>query len=193
MNYTKNNLALSFDSTGNTDLTGLTYSWNFGDNQVSTLKNPSHNYSVSGTYNVSLTVTDSFGASSEATASVVLAGDTAIYTFCNSGQQDRTGTSLEMDFTVDGKISFSLHHDARDPFSNQPNLCECKQLEPSKKTNFVNVTINGQWPRYIYFSYQSNIDGKYPLLYGAVGTEPYLVINPGNLYHQYNCSQLKFK
>ncbi|MDO9182177.1 MAG: PKD domain-containing protein [Bacteriovorax sp.] len=197
INYTKSNLQVNFNSTDpqNSSATGLTYSWNFGDGQLTNtaFKTLSHNYAQAGTYNVSLTVTDSFGASAEATASVVLAGDTAIYTFCNSGQQDRTGASLEMDFIVDGKISFSLHHDARDPFSNQPNICECKQLELSKKTNFVNVTINGQWPRYIYFSYQSNIDGKYPLLYGAVGTEPYLVINPGNLYQQFNCSQLIYK
>ncbi len=35
---------------------GLTYSWNFGDNQTSTQPNPSHPYTTCGTYNVCLNI-----------------------------------------------------------------------------------------------------------------------------------------
>lgn len=74
INYTKTNLAVNFDSTDpqNPTVAGLTYSWNFGDGQTgnTTSKTLSHNYSVAGTYNVSLAVTDSFGASD--TASVIV-------------------------------------------------------------------------------------------------------------------------
>ncbi len=44
----------------NTDDT-LTYSWDFGDNTTNTTQNPTHVYAAAGTYNVTLTVTDSFG------------------------------------------------------------------------------------------------------------------------------------
>jgi PKD repeat protein len=38
-----------------------TWSWNFGDNSISSDQNPTHVYSTPGTYNVSLTVTNSAG------------------------------------------------------------------------------------------------------------------------------------
>ena len=38
------------------------WSWNFGDSTTSTLQNPSHTYSNSGTYSVSLTVTNTNGS-----------------------------------------------------------------------------------------------------------------------------------
>jgi PKD repeat protein len=37
------------------------YNWDFGDGSTSTASNPMHTYTVSGTFNVSLTVTDNFG------------------------------------------------------------------------------------------------------------------------------------
>lgn len=39
--------------------------WNFGDGAVSTLQNPTHTYTTSGTYNVSLQVTNSLGVDTE--------------------------------------------------------------------------------------------------------------------------------
>ncbi|MHA1720604.1 MAG: PKD domain-containing protein [Promethearchaeota archaeon] len=39
----------------------LSYLWNFGDDTTSTLQNPTHVYTTSGTYTVSLTVTDANG------------------------------------------------------------------------------------------------------------------------------------
>jgi PKD repeat protein len=43
------------------------WSWNFGDYSTSTLQNPSHTYTDDGVYNVSLTVTDNYGVSTEIT------------------------------------------------------------------------------------------------------------------------------
>lgn len=51
------NIRFTNSSTGN----GLTYLWKFGDGTGSTLANPSHQYSNSGTYSVSLIVTSSIG------------------------------------------------------------------------------------------------------------------------------------
>ncbi|MBI4197851.1 MAG: PKD domain-containing protein, partial [Chloroflexi bacterium] len=59
--YTGQALApITFDGTGSSDPEGqpLTYSWDFGDGQSGTGASPSHAYAVSGTYLVSLTVTD---------------------------------------------------------------------------------------------------------------------------------------
>jgi len=39
--------------------------WNFGDGTTSTIQNPSHTYSSSGTYDVSLTISNSTGSNSE--------------------------------------------------------------------------------------------------------------------------------
>lgn len=39
----------------------ISWSWDFGDGETSTSQNPSHVYSIAGTYSVSLTVTNSYG------------------------------------------------------------------------------------------------------------------------------------
>ena len=43
----------------------VSWSWNFGDGDSSTVQNPQHTYSVSGTYTVTLTVTNPYGSDSE--------------------------------------------------------------------------------------------------------------------------------
>ncbi len=52
-NFNANNLSVSFT---NTSTNASTYSWSFGDGGTSTSANPSHTYSVSGTYQVKLVV-----------------------------------------------------------------------------------------------------------------------------------------
>ena len=74
INYTKNNLVVNFDSTDPEDpsVTGLIYSWNFGDGQSAntTSKTLPHAYTQAGTYNVSLTVTDESGAINSTSVSI---------------------------------------------------------------------------------------------------------------------------
>ena len=59
-------LAVSFSSANSFDPEGqaLTYTWTFGDGSTSREANPAHTYSSGGTYNVTLVVKDSAGASS---------------------------------------------------------------------------------------------------------------------------------
>ncbi|MGS0685683.1 PKD domain-containing protein [Nakamurella sp. GG22] len=69
-----NALAVQFDSSGSTASDGATIasqSWTFGDGGTSTLPNPSHTFTAAGTYNVTLTVTDSQGATSAAATQAV--------------------------------------------------------------------------------------------------------------------------
>lgn len=56
------NLTVNFNNTSSMSSGSLTtYQWNFGDNTTSSLQNPSHSYSVQGTYTVSLIVGSSKG------------------------------------------------------------------------------------------------------------------------------------
>ena len=80
---------LSTTSPG-TDLTSISFLWNFGDGQTSTSVSPTHVYANPGTYDVTLTVTNSIGCVDSITKQVtVVAPPTAtinypISLFCNS-------------------------------------------------------------------------------------------------------------
>ena len=58
----------------NASLNADSYSWDFGDGETSTEMSPSHTYASDGTYNVSLTATNS-GGSAEASESLELASE----------------------------------------------------------------------------------------------------------------------
>jgi len=66
---------ITFDGSDSFDPDGsiVSYEWTFGDGNVGTGMNPTHTYGVSGTYNVSLKVTDNEGASnfSDTTATII--------------------------------------------------------------------------------------------------------------------------
>ncbi len=73
------NVAINFSSAGSTDSNGTiaSYLWSFGDGATSTLANPSHAYTLAGSYTVNLTVTDNEGATgSNVTTATISAGST---------------------------------------------------------------------------------------------------------------------
>lgn len=81
--------AVSFSSDPSTDSDGTVtaWSWNFGDGATSQVRNPSHTFSSTGTYSVTLSVTDSDGAESAITKKqiqVAAAGaEVGIYSYPN--------------------------------------------------------------------------------------------------------------
>ena len=74
LSYDCDELVCDFDSSGTTDPDGTvaTYAWIFGDGATSNQANPAHTYQVSGTYTVSLTVTDNEGGTTTRTDSVTV-------------------------------------------------------------------------------------------------------------------------
>ncbi|MGC5224155.1 PKD domain-containing protein [Micromonospora sp. DT81.3] len=93
----KNGLSVSFDSDDSTTSGGATitgYAWSFGDGETSTQADPTHKYAASGTYTVTLTVTDSLGAvSSAATADVTVAHANPTASFTH----DAAGLTVSVD------------------------------------------------------------------------------------------------
>jgi PKD repeat protein len=85
----------------------VAWGWNFGDGQTSAQENPLHTYATSGTYQVTLTVTDANGQKASITHSVSVTANqppTASFTWDNSnggGEVDFNDTSTDPDGSVE--------------------------------------------------------------------------------------------
>lgn len=64
--------------------TPTSWSWSFGDGTLSTLQNPSHTYTTSGTYTVSLTASNYFGSNTSVRTGYISVGATPIVSFHGS-------------------------------------------------------------------------------------------------------------
>ena len=100
---------------------GLAFNWDFGDGATATGRAPSHSYTSVGTYTVSVSATDSNGATSAiASSTIVIAAATVIPIdsawLQNHGPApyhlDQAGATyqLQTDVTVDGTAFIVLNH-----------------------------------------------------------------------------------
>lgn len=104
-----NALSCTFDASGSTDSDGsvASYSWDFGDGNNGTGANPTHAYSLDGSYNVVLTVTDDKGATDTATAQVTVAGN-ASTPWINEIHYDNDGTDTNEGVEIAGQAGINL-------------------------------------------------------------------------------------
>lgn len=72
------NSSINFSSAGSNDPDGniVEYLWEFGDGQSSTQANPNHSYTIDGTFNVTLTVTDNDGAKASQSTTATISQST---------------------------------------------------------------------------------------------------------------------
>ena len=70
----KASLLVTFDSSASSDADGaiIGYSWDFMDGSFSAEANPSHEFTVPGTYLVTLTVTDDQGAEASSVVTITV-------------------------------------------------------------------------------------------------------------------------
>jgi len=61
------------DNSSDTDGSIMTWAWDFGDGNTSSVQNPTHSFAAAGTYIVTLTITDDAGASDTDSASITVA------------------------------------------------------------------------------------------------------------------------
>ena len=71
--FVTSDLGVTFTNTSTGGEGTMTYLWDFGDEQTSTVQSPSHSYASAGTYTVLMTVTDSLGVVSSRSASITVA------------------------------------------------------------------------------------------------------------------------
>lgn len=69
------NVAIGFSGTASGGVPPYSYAWNFGDGTQGTGQTSPHSYASSGTYNVSLTVTDASKAEASASAQATIAAE----------------------------------------------------------------------------------------------------------------------
>ncbi len=147
----------------NTSQGGNSYNWDFGDGQTSTEKNPVHTYNAPGTYNVSLTVTNSCGATTlQQTVVVVTVGanevswlkEFRLFPNPNAGQfrVEMSGTpSHNLEFAVFNKLGQIISSEIVDfsagtlskafDLSNMPSAVYTLRIQTDAEAKYVKVVV----------------------------------------------------
>jgi PKD repeat protein len=145
--------------------TPTSWAWTFGDGKASSSRNPMHTYAAGGTYTVSLTVTNTFGVSSQTSQFVTVSlgsAPQADFTFQSSGLNvafldASTGnpTSWLWDF---GDGASSTAQNPRHPYTSagtyNVTLTVANAAGSSSKTKLVTVSQGD--PPVADFTFQAN-------------------------------------
>ena len=104
-------LTISFTNTSSGD--NLSYNWNFGDGQTSTLQNPTHTFQA-GAWEVTLTVTNENG--SDTTSSTIVALP------ASDNEQQQNGQQQQQQQQQSQQESFNEQNPGFNAGSGPPNL-----------------------------------------------------------------------
>ncbi|RLG19847.1 hypothetical protein DRN74_06315, partial [Candidatus Micrarchaeota archaeon] len=138
----------------------VSYFWNFGDGNTSSNPNPSHTYGRSGTYTVTLIVTDDNGGQSSVEITVTVPNILPIAGFSYSPRNVTTARSVTFDggspysYDKDGYIvNWSWDFDGNGIIDAYGSIVTHLYSSPGNYTVILNVTDNdGGWD-----TYQKNI------------------------------------
>lgn len=129
------------------------WSWDFGDGNEADTASPSHTYASSGSYNVSLTTTDSTGLSSTAQKTVTVTDSTIALTLQRS-VRTRTGSTIvdlrwtgasgELDLFRDGQLVETVANTGsyRDRFNSQASTVTYKICIAGTDVCSAELTVN---------------------------------------------------
>jgi PKD repeat protein len=104
------NQRLNFNAVAQYGVPDYSWHWDFGDEETSTEQNPTHIYTKSGTYIVTLTLRDGFGQTSTDTIEVVVENDNPVL---SKDKVQWTGSGA-----LDDTFTFSVHY--IDPDGDKP-------------------------------------------------------------------------
>ncbi len=194
-------LSCSFtDTSSDSDGSIVSRAWTFGDGGASTVTNPSHAYGASGTYIVSLTVTDNGGATDAASQNVTVSttgGNPIVLSVTTRTQGPWTYADLvwtESDgglmnvfvnggsvtqTTDDGSYSYRVGRSPSGSFSYQ--VCD---NEDSACSNVVNVSYlvgNGHPASALGVPVETTVLGAYPNPFNPSSTIRYALAERGQV------------
>jgi PKD repeat protein len=109
-------LSVKFSSTANGGAPPYSYSWNFGDGDVSTLAAPTHIFNITGTYPVVLTVTDGASTVCKAYVNVTVTSPPALTSEASGSPLSGTiPLTVQFSSTPSGGVApYSYHWDLGD-------------------------------------------------------------------------------
>ncbi len=164
-----------YSSATDPDGTIVSYFWNFGDGNTSSSPNPSHTYGRSGTYTVTLIVTDDNGGQSSYELTVTVPNIPPVAGFSYSPRNITTARTVTFDggtpysYDKDGYIvNWSWDFDGNGIIDAYGSIVTHLYSSPGNYTVILNVTDNdGGWD-----IYQKNITVYTP----AVASPPRFLI-----------------
>lgn len=145
----KTNVSVYFSTTECYDVDGeiTTYSWSFGDNFTSDLENPRHTYSSPGIYDVSLSVTDNSGTSTDAITVIEISSNISPIPIIDGKNMTKIGKVVEFSasssYDVDGEI-IEYRWDFGDGTISYHENIQHVFLEEGEKTVTLRVTDDNQ-------------------------------------------------